>query len=153
MVTAIQRNLDKETIKKILPHREKWLLLDEVLELNDSLASASKTFTEEECKGHFPFPLGLVVPGHLIAEALAQTGGVILASQKIENGQKIEDGQMPFLVETLLKFRKPVYPNQEVILKVEIERQKLGITFFKVQAYVDEKLAVKGRIGVAIKEK
>ncbi len=136
----------ERVIKKILPHRKRWLQVDKILELGDNSITAVRTFNEKDCEGHFPQPIGPMVPGHLIAEALAQTGGLLLGSQESSNGK------IPYLVISEMKFHSPTYPFQVVTLEAKISERKLGITFFDVRAQMGKKLLAKGKIGVMLQE-
>ncbi len=157
MISLIDQSLDREEIKKILPHRERWLLLDKVLNLDTETATATaiKTFTEEECRGHFPSHL--VVPGYLVAEALAQTGGIIIGLQIAENNnndktaENNNNNKKAFLAGSRIRFRLPVFPSQEVVLKATLTKKKGGIFFFNGRASVDGKLVVDGDFIIALK--
>ena len=140
----------KEDIKRIIPHREPMLMVDEIIEVKENedgkkVIVGKKTFTgdEEFFKGHFPsFP---IVPGVLILEAIAQTGAVYALSMDEYNGKTA------FLVGAEnVKWRKSVLPHDTIIMEVtEINiRHGLGKCFGK--AYVNGKLACQAELIVAI---
>ncbi|RLC40209.1 MAG: hypothetical protein DRH33_00635 [Candidatus Nealsonbacteria bacterium] len=146
----------KGIIKKVLPHRGRWLLVDEILEVNREKREiiASKIFSAKECEGHFPPPLGLVVPGHLIAEALAQAAGIsliLLRGGSLRN-LKRNELKMPFLVGTEIQFHSPIFPLEKVILKGKFLGEKMGVNCFEVKAYVEKKLRAKGKIKIVLKD-
>lgn len=116
--------MDSEAIKKILPHRYPFLLVDRVIELTDKRAVGIKNVTINEpfFQGHFPQKA--VMPGVLIVEALAQLGGVWTLS-KVGN-----IGKLAYLVAIdKARFRKPVLPGDQLRLEVEVVKikSKIGI--------------------------
>jgi len=153
-------SLEKRVIKKILPHRKRWLLVDRILDWNEEEmeVTAAKTFSPKDCDGHFDSPLILVVPGHLIAEALAQTAGIALIFKNVKNFQKLNsaleelEGKIPFLTESEMRFRQPVYPLQEVILSARFLQEKRGFSFFEVRSFVGRRLIAKGKITLTLKD-
>lgn len=137
-----------EQIKKILPHRDPFLFLDEILEVNEDEGSivASKTFNEDLdiFKGHFPnLP---ITPGVIILEALAQAGA-FLALSKEEYIGKIAY----FIGADDVKWKSPVLPNDTVILKVKVIKFRHGIGLAQGEAYVNDELACSATLKVAVK--
>lgn len=137
--------MDQEAIKKIIPHRDPFILVDEVLEMTDSSIIAQKHVTGDEYffAGHFP---GMpVMPGVLVIEALAQAGAIVALS-KPENSGKIA----VFTGIDKVRIRKSVFPGDMIKLQVTLTRQRGPIGFGDVKATVDGKLAVSGEIMFAI---
>jgi 3-hydroxyacyl-[acyl-carrier-protein] dehydratase len=138
--------LDKEQIKQIIPHRDPFLLIDEVLELEPGKrAVALKHLKEDEYwfQGHFPeFP---VQPGVLTIEMLAQTGAVCILSVP-ENKGKVAF----FAGIDKARFRRQVRPGETLRLEVEILKQRGPIGVCKATAYVGEERAVSAEITCAI---
>ncbi|MCI0381735.1 MAG: 3-hydroxyacyl-ACP dehydratase FabZ [Chlamydiae bacterium] len=141
--------LDHKDILKILPHRYPFLLVDRIirLDLEENIIIGQKNVTANEqfFQGHFP---GVpIMPGVLVLEALAQTGG-ILVHQKGQT-QKIA----VLLNINNAKFRRPVVPGDVLIL------QAVGLHFsakggkIQAKALVNEQLSVEAEIGFALVEK
>lgn len=112
--------LNKEQIKEILPHREPFLLLTSVEELNPGQSARGTYVVDARAPwfmGHFPgHP---VFPGVLLVEALAQLGGVAILS-KLENKGKLA----LFAGLDKVKFRRQVLPGEVLQLQVEIIRAR-----------------------------
>ena len=123
--------LDVDTIRKILPHRYPFLLVDRILESTDKKVVGLKNVTINEpfFQGHFPGRP--IMPGVLILEAMAQVGGVG-ALNLSENLGKLAY----FLSIKDAKFRKPVVPGDQLIIEVEIVKTKLSVMQVKATAKV-----------------
>lgn len=141
--------LDIKEILKILPHRYPLLLVDKILELDLEkgyvVGQKNLTFNESFFQGHFPETP--IMPGVLILEALAQTGGVLLHMR--DKTPKIA----VLLSVNNAKFRNPVHPGDILLLRCE------GIHFsskggrIHATATVDGKIAVDAEIGFALVDK
>ena len=140
--------LDTEKIKKIIPHREPFIFLDEILELEaGKKAVGIKKVQKDEffLKGHFPFYP--VVPGVLIVEALAQVGAVILLSST-ENR-----GKLPFFAGIdNFRFKKEVSPEDVLKLEVEIVKHKGSFGVGEAKALIGDEVAASGRLIFALKD-
>ena len=135
--------MDKEEIKNYIPHRDPFLFVDSVVEIADSnKIVAKKTFTDKQgfFAGHFPnFP---VVPGVIITESLAQSGA-ILVNYLYKSEFESKGFSNAFLMSlNNCKFRKPVLPNQELTLEVELVNKRRKILFFKGAAFVNQRTKV-----------
>jgi 3-hydroxyacyl-[acyl-carrier-protein] dehydratase len=136
-------------IIKILPHRYPFLLVDKIVDLDIDkgiiVGQKNVTFNEGFFQGHFPdVPL---MPGVLILEALAQTGGVLVHL-------KAQTGKIAVLLSVNnAKFRNPVRPGD--VLKLRCEGLLFSSKGGRVHAAatVDEKLAVEAEIGFALVDK
>lgn len=138
--------LTTQQIKEIIPHRYPFLLVDRILELEPgkrAVGLKNVSANEPFFQGHFPdYP---VMPGVLIAEALAQTGAVALL-QSEENRGKI--GMLAGL--DGFRFRGQVTPGDTLRLEVEIVRMKGTIGKGHGTALVDGKVVAEGDIMFAI---
>lgn len=150
-------NLDKEPvyeipdIERLLPHRYPFLLVDRILELSQTHVVGLKnvTFNEPFFQGHFPG--APVMPGVLILEAMAQTGG-ILALNTVPDP---ENYLTYFMKIDKVKFKNKVVPGDTLIFKLELITEiRRGICHMKGVAYVRDKVAAEGEMMAQIvKEK
>ena len=139
--------LTKEQIMEIIPHRDPFLLIDEIVELEAGKKVVAKKYMMPDefwFKGHFPdYP---VVPGVLMLEMLAQAGAVAMLSLP-ENKGKI--GFFGGVKEA--KFRRQVVPGDTLTLEVEIIKVKGPVGIGKGIATVNGEKAVAAEISFAIK--
>lgn len=130
--------LDINEIKKIIPHREPFLLIDRVDEMEPGVsAKATKcvTYNEYFFRGHFPQEP--VMPGVLVVEALAQTGAVSILSLEENQGKVAYFGGL-----NKVKFKKKVVPGDVLSLEVEIVRRKGPVGIGNGIAKVGDDVAV-----------
>jgi len=140
--------LDRTAIEAILPHREPFLLIDEVLELEPGQrVVALKRVREDEwyLRGHFPGRP--VMPGVLIVEAMAQTGAVAVLSEEENRGRialfaGIDD----------TRFKRIVEPGDELQLECLLEQVRGPIGKGKAKATVDGQLAARGTLTFAVEQ-
>jgi 3-hydroxyacyl-[acyl-carrier-protein] dehydratase len=138
--------LDRAAIEAILPHREPFLLIDEVLELEPGdRVVARKRVREDEwyLRGHFPGRP--VMPGVLIVEAMAQTGAVAVLSEEENRGRialfaGIDD----------TRFKRIVEPGDELELECTLEQVRGPVGKGKARATVDGQLAARGTLTFAV---
>ena len=122
-----------------LPHRYPFLLVDRILELipgEKVTALKNVTMNEPFFQGHFPGRP--IMPGVLIVEAMAQAGGVLAfeSSPDIQQG-----GVIYFMAIDKVKFRKPVVPGDQLILEVQLLKQRAKTVKMAGIAFVDGKRA------------
>lgn len=128
--------LDIKEIEKTLPHRYPFLLVDKIIELSDTHVVAIKnvTYNEPFFQGHFPG--NSVMPGVLLAEALAQAGGFIAIPRDTEDKYDTY-----FLKIENCKFKQKVVPGDTLILKMELLSPiRRGLCEMKGTVYVGEKV-------------
>jgi 3-hydroxyacyl-[acyl-carrier-protein] dehydratase len=136
--------LGKREIEAILPHRDPFLLIDEVLELAPGeRVVARKEVTDEDCAGHFPG--NPIMPGVKMVEALAQCGAVAVLSQPESKGKLalfagIDD----------VRFKRLVRPGDVLRLECSVETMRGPIGKGKARATVDGELAVRGTLTFAV---
>jgi len=144
---AIKITLDIEKIQGMLPHRYPFLLVDRVLELKKGksiTALKNVTCNEPFFQGHFPKLK--IMPGVLILEALAQTGGLLLYDSLPEPETKLV-----FLSKiNNAKFRHPVVPGDQLILEVELLKLKSRFGYINGKAFVDDQIVVEAEIMASI---
>ncbi len=140
---------DIKKIREILPHRYPFLLVDKIVEMDlekpSILGQKNLTMNEDFFQGHFPD--APIMPGVLILEALAQTGGILVH----EKG--FRDKIALFLSVAHAKFRNPVKPGDILLLYAEgtIFSSKGGRV--KTRATVGSKVAVEAELGFALVKK
>jgi 3-hydroxyacyl-[acyl-carrier-protein] dehydratase len=144
-----QTTYDVKEILKILPHRFPFLLIDKILEvdLEKGFIKAQKntTFNEAFFQGHFPD--APIMPGVLILEALAQTGGVLV-------NLKGHNTKIAVLLSiNNAKFRNPVKPGDVLILKGEGLHLSSKGGKIQATALVNDKVAVEAEIAFALVDK
>ena len=135
--------LGRAEIEAILPHRDPFLLIDEVVELEPGArVVARKTVTEADCAGHFPG--NPIMPGVKMVEALAQTGAVAVLSEEENRGKLalfagIDD----------VRFKRVVEPGDELTLECDLETVRGPIGRGRAVARVGSELAVRGTLTFA----
>ena len=136
-------------IEKILPHRYPFLLVDRIiylnLEENEIIGLKNVTVNEPFFQGHFP---GVpIMPGVLILEALAQTGGILVH-------QKGYDKKIAVLLNVAnAKFRKPVTPGDALLLHAKGIHVSGNGGKVKARAMIGEVLAVEAELSFALVDK
>lgn len=134
-----------EDIKRILPHRPPFLFIDEVLEIDERKIVAKRNIRADEYffTGHFPNEP--IMPGVLIVEALAQTGGVMLLRKY--------KGAIPLFVSIdKARFKKIVRPGDTLIMEVELLQERGKMVKIAGVAKVNNEIACEATMMAGIKE-
>ena len=140
--------LDRAAIETILPHREPFLMIDEVLELEPGERVVARKLVRADewyLRGHFPGRP--VMPGVLIVEAMAQTGAVAVLSEEENRGRialfaGIDD----------TRFKRIVEPGDELELECRLEQVRGPIGKGRARATVDGQLAARGTLTFAVEQ-
>ena len=135
------RNADIGLIKRILPHRYPFLLVDKVVDIdgfNNATGLKNITFNEPQFQGHFPNTP--IMPGIMIVEAMAQTAAVMVGV-----GLNLIDKELLiyFMAIDKCKFRRKVIPGDQLTMKLNTLRGKPGSKVWKFygEATVDGEMA------------
>ncbi len=135
-------SLDIQQICEILPHRYPMLMVDRILDITETSITGIKnvTFNEPHFNGHFPgFP---VMPGVLVIEAMAQVAGVLVGSVAPHTR-----GKLMFLASIEdAKFRKPVFPGDQLRIDMKLDRLKSTIAKMKGVATVDGQVVAEATV-------
>jgi UDP-3-O-[3-hydroxymyristoyl] N-acetylglucosamine deacetylase / 3-hydroxyacyl-[acyl-carrier-protein] dehydratase len=136
-----------EEVKRRLPHRYPFLLVDKIIFVDEASIIGIKNVTNTEFffQGHFPDEA--IMPGVLLVEALAQVGGVLV----LHTVEEPEKYSTYFLKIDKVKFKHKVVPGDTVILKMELaDIVRRGIVTMFGQAFVGNKLVVEGELTAQI---
>jgi UDP-3-O-[3-hydroxymyristoyl] N-acetylglucosamine deacetylase/3-hydroxyacyl-[acyl-carrier-protein] dehydratase len=138
---------DVHQIEKILPHRYPMLMVDKVIEISDThiIGVKNVTYNEPFFQGHFPE--NCIMPGVLLAEALAQCGGILVIPK--DNPDDRYDTY--FLKIDNCKFKQKVVPGDTLILKMELNYPpRRGICEMKGTVYVGSKIVAEADLTAQI---
>ncbi len=135
--------MGKAEIMEYLPHREPFLLVDRILEMERGqkvVAEKDVLADEPWFEGHFPG--NPVLPGVLIIEAMAQAAGVLAFWTEESKGSSVAY----FTSINKVRFRKPVVPGETIRLELDLIRRRGNIWRFQGHAYVDGQLVAEGEV-------
>ncbi len=135
--------LDTNGIQKILPHRYPFLLVDAILEMERTkriVGIKNVSINEHFFQGHFPG--APVMPGVLIVEALAQTGGLLLLQEVPDRENKL----LYFVAIDDARFRRPVVPGNQLRLEVDVVSWRTTFCKLAGKAFVEGELAAEATL-------
>ena len=142
--------LNIEEIKKLIPHRKPFLFIEECKIIKKGkIGESFRIFDETEYffEGHFPD--NPIVPGVVIVEAMAQTAGVVVSENLINNS----DQSVLFMSINKAKFRKPVLPNYKIKFYVELINNIKNVYKFMGKAYHNDSLVSESEFSAMITSK
>ena len=142
--------LDILEIQKVLPHRYPFLLVDRIVDLvpmERVVGIKNVTMNEPFFQGHFPG--NPIMPGVLILEAMAQTGGFLLLNTENDPAGKL----IYFTGINKVKFRKPVVPGDQLRFEIEFLKLKRNICKMKGLAFVEDKMVCEAELTAAVVDK
>ncbi|MGI9501361.1 MAG: 3-hydroxyacyl-ACP dehydratase FabZ [Geminicoccaceae bacterium] len=140
--------LDIDDIKRMIPHRYPFLLIDRVTDIvaeTSAVGIKNVTANEPHFEGHFPAQP--IMPGVLIIEAMAQTAAVLVVATL---GEETAGKLVYFMTIDQARFRQPVVPGDQLRLAVSKEQRRLGMWKFKGRATVEGRLVAEATIGAKI---
>lgn len=147
-LSVANEQLDIQAIKKILPHRYPFLLVDRILSIEAGkkvVGLKNVTGNEDFFNGHFPnYP---IMPGVLLIEAMAQCGGVMLLASINKPGRLVF-----FSAIDKVRFRKPVVPGDQVIFEVEAVKMRSRSGLIHGKAFVEGQLVAEADMMFALPE-
>lgn len=135
--------LDVNGIQKILPHRYPFLMVDAILEMEDGkriVGIKNVTINEDYFQGHFPGKP--VMPGVLIIEAMAQTGGLLLLKEVPDRERKL----LYFVAIDDARFRRPVVPGDTLRIEMHVVSWRLSMCKIRGMASVNGEVAAEATL-------
>lgn len=133
------KRMSRQEILNAIPHRDPFLLVDEIVEQSETRIVGSKVFNGEEWffAGHYPgYPL---VPGVLLCEAAMQCGAILL-SRHLADSQ----GKVPVATRMNdVRFKRMIRPGEKITLEIELTERLADAFFLKAKVVADGKVAVR----------
>ena len=141
---------DINAIQNILPHRYPFLLIDKIVEfkLDEKIVSIKNiTINEPFFQGHFPG--NPIMPGVLILEAMAQTGGIMM----LNGNDNIKESVVYFMGIDKARFRKPVLPGDTLVIEAIMTNKRRNVCQFDAKAYVRGELVCEASLMATVAPK
>ncbi|MFZ4524121.1 MAG: bifunctional UDP-3-O-[3-hydroxymyristoyl] N-acetylglucosamine deacetylase/3-hydroxyacyl-ACP dehydratase [Chlorobium sp.] len=141
---------DINAIQNILPHRYPFLLIDKIVEfkLDEKIVSIKNvTINEPFFQGHFPG--NPIMPGVLILEAMAQTGGIMM----LNGNDNIKESIVYFMGIDKARFRKPVLPGDTLVIEATMTNKRRNVCQFDAKAYVRGELVCEASLMATVAPK
>jgi len=144
--------LTYKDIIKILPHRHPFLFVDMIteLELGERVVGIKNvTINEYFFTGHFPGKP--IMPGVLVIEAMAQVGGILARLSEPESMTNKGDKAIYFVAIDKVRFRKPIFPGDQIIFELTALRKGSRIWKMKGKAMVNKEIAAEAELVAALR--
>ncbi|MBD3419510.1 MAG: hypothetical protein GF398_05260 [Chitinivibrionales bacterium] len=146
-------SFSRDDILSVLPHRPPFLFVDRVIELVPDKRVRAEYHIPRDAPwfaGHFP--QRAIMPGVLVTDALAQTGGCLWGFSKKVAGDDNDEPELFYLAAATMKYVNPAYPDERLILSAA-SVTSLGVLFnYEVEASVGRRLISKGALTLAMVE-
>jgi 3-hydroxyacyl-[acyl-carrier-protein] dehydratase len=145
---AMETPIDIQAIMQHIPHRYPFLLVDRILELERNkrvVGLKNVSMNEPFFQGHFPG--SPIMPGVLILEAMAQTSGVLAVASMDKSGK---NALMYFMGLDQVKFRKMVVPGDQLIMELEVLKQRAKVMKLAGTAKVDGQVVAEAQLMATI---
>jgi len=142
--------LDINAIKKIMPHRYPFLLVDRIIDLipgKKVIGIKNVTANEPFFQGHFPERP--IMPGVLLIEAMAQVGGILMLDAEIRTDDKL----IYFTAINKAKFRKPVEPGDQIRFEIDIVKRRGNMCIMAGKGIVEGDLVVEAELSAVVVKK
>jgi len=144
--------LTYKDIIKILPHRHPFLFVDMITELEVGervVGIKNVTINEYFFTGHFPGKP--IMPGVLVIEAMAQVGGILARLSEPESMTNKGDNAIYFVAIDKVRFRKPIFPGDQIIFELTAMRKGSRVWKMKGKAMVNKKIAAEAELVAALR--
>jgi len=144
--------LTYKDIIKILPHRHPFLFVDSITELEVGervVGIKNVTINEYFFTGHFPGKP--IMPGVLVIEAMAQVGGILARLSEPESMKNKGDNAIYFVAIDKVRFRRPIFPGDQIIFELTAMRKGSRIWKMKGTAMVNKEIAAEAELVAALR--